>query len=386
MTDFFTMFLGAGEGQAVNGRRSRRPRATWNQYSITITKIGEDITDGEVDHAKAFFEDKCTRWLIGIESGQVEGRKHMQCVVESDGFPSARALHSQLRIALGWQTLGKKSRVCVKGLRQNGVHTFSGMIGYCMKYQAEDTPERPFEYHCGGISAEDIAEGKTQYMMLGKPNKHSILLDPANIIDKAHMFASLKLRGVVAPDFDKTIGMMVSSRKYVLSSKWCKPNSGLDSSLTALVWKSRTALHAFTGEDLGRTLYGNPTYRYHHIEPEIMKVPLVEREDFYDCHEDFQDGEGEAGDGEVSGRDEEVNVRDEEVSGSQQEGRHDEEDIFCTPESDTEGETHQGGAPSSWARIQGSLQRIRHRSPRRPHRSSSDELADELGLDFVPLS
>jgi hypothetical protein len=84
-----------------------------------------------------------------------------------------------------------------------------------------------------------------------------------------------------------------------------------------------------------------------------MKVPLVEREHFYDCHEDFQDGEGEAGDGEVSGRDEEVNVRDEEVSGSQQEGRHDEEDIFCTPESDTEGETHQGGAPSSWARIQG---------------------------------
>jgi len=185
----------------------------------------------------------------------------------------------------------------------------------------------------------------------------------------------LKLRGVVALDFDKTIGMMVSSRKYVLSSKWCKPNSGLDPSLTALVWKSRTSLHAFTGEDLGRTLYGNPTYRYHHIEPDIMKVPLLERDDFYDCHDEFPEGEG---------GDDDADVQEVGEDGGGDEA--DEDEPFYTPESDTEGEQPRGTQttlPSSWARIQHSLKRRRHTSPA-PR--SPDELADELGAAFVALT
>ena len=67
------------------GTRSSRTTQTrrapaegkWNQYSITLTKLSEDVTGGEVDLAKSFTGKFC-RWLIGVEWGEVEGR--MQCV------------------------------------------------------------------------------------------------------------------------------------------------------------------------------------------------------------------------------------------------------------------------------------------------------------------
>ena len=135
--------------------------------------------------------------------------------------------------------------------------------------------------------------GKDEYIRLGKPNKHCVSLTPNNIIDKAHMFCSMKLRGVYAPEFDKVIGLMLSTRKYILGQEFARPNAHLDIAQTALVWKARTNLPAFTGGDLGQALYGNPwrSYRYYNDEnPDIMRVPMVERDDFYDCVEDFPAG------------------------------------------------------------------------------------------------
>ena len=265
----------------------------WNQYSITLCKLGEDVSDGEIEKAKAFFSAYMSRWLIGIEWGEVEGRKHMQCVAESECFSSAKGLNAALRNALGWKNAGKKSRVCVKSLAQTGLHTFHGIVGYCMKWEAEGTPERPFQFFCEGVTAEDIRLGKDEYIRLGKPNKHCVSLTPNNIIDKAHMFCSMKLRGVYAPEFDKVIGLMLSTRKYILGQEFARPNAHLDIAQTALVWKARTNLPAFTGGDLGQALYGNPwrSYRYYNDEnPDIMRVPMVERDDFYDCVEDFPAG------------------------------------------------------------------------------------------------
>ena len=34
-------------------------------------------------------------------------------------------------------------------------------------------------------------DGKEEYIKLGKPNKHRTGLTPANILSKAHMFASM---------------------------------------------------------------------------------------------------------------------------------------------------------------------------------------------------
>ena len=67
---------------------------------------------------------------------------------------------------------------------------------------------------------------------------------------------------------------------------FARPNAQLDRDQAALVWKARINLEALTGEDLGQLLYSTRPYRYFQEEPELMKVPLVERDDFYDCLDD----------------------------------------------------------------------------------------------------
>lgn len=39
----------------------------WQQYSITLSKLGEDVSEGEIAIAKAFFRVNMSRWLIGVE-------------------------------------------------------------------------------------------------------------------------------------------------------------------------------------------------------------------------------------------------------------------------------------------------------------------------------
>jgi hypothetical protein len=222
----------------------------------------------------------------------------MQCVLESDAFGSARALNLALRDALGWDADSARCRICVKSLAQSGLHTLHGMLGYCMKYQAEQTPERPFEMHHSGVTTADLQKGREEYAKLGRPNKHRVELTPANIIDKAHMFTTLKLRGVNDPEFDKVVGLMVASGKYILSHQWAKESAHLDRDTVQKLWLSRTSLSKFTGEDLSWVLYGGRVVRGKRWEhpPEHYSMPLLDRVQrgmMYDVQEEWGADEDE---------------------------------------------------------------------------------------------
>ena len=232
---------------------------------------------------RVWFMTHGIRWLIGVEYGSVEFRRHMQCVLETRDFTSAAAINHSIRRAVGWVGL-KTCRICVKSLVQRGIHTFHGMVGYCSKYQYDATADKPFTMFHEGLNDADFTRAREQFLQWGKPNKNRVELTPANLIDKATMFASVKLRGVNAPDFCKTVGTMLASGNYTLSSQWAKANSGLDADATELVWKAHTNLAAFTGEDLGRLIFRQPTYRYYREAPDVEALPIHEREDYYDCN------------------------------------------------------------------------------------------------------
>lgn len=128
-----------------------------------------------------------------------------------------------------------------------------------------------------------------------KPNKNSVELTPGNIVDKADMYARMKLRSVLHPVFDTVVALMVMSRHYVLSKLWGQRLSSgggghLDPTMTQLVWKSRHNLMELTGRDLGRILYGEAeAHRYRYFatvppapvlqDPDVADTPLVMRED-----------------------------------------------------------------------------------------------------------
>ena len=208
-----------------------------------------------------------------------------------------------------------------------------------MKYQPESTVERPFEFSCMGITNDDIAKGKEEYIKWGKPGGNSVEITPATIMGKARMFASMKLRGVRAPEFERVVGMMLASRKYFMSHQWAYAHAALDMDYTRLVWKNMTAPESFTGEDLGNLLYGRKNYRYHSTAPERDLVPLVQRDDFYDAKESWGEDAEVFGDGFFEGGEEE----NEEVFATPQ------EDISPTPHDDDALPTAAGVGPDTRA-------------------------------------
>jgi hypothetical protein len=233
-----------------------------HQFSVTLVRLRGDVTDGEVDRVRGWFIIHGTRWYLGVEHGSVEFRRHMQCVLETEEFASAISVNRALKHVLGWDGI-RNCRVCIKTLKQTGLHTFLGMVGYCSKDQYDNNPEKPFVSFHSGLSNEEFKRARDQYLHWGKPNKNRSELTPANLMDKATLFATVKMRGVRAPDFAKTVGTMLNTGQYFLSSQWAKPNSSLDPDAAALVWKARTNMGAFTGEDLGKVLFRQESYRYY---------------------------------------------------------------------------------------------------------------------------
>ncbi len=235
----------------------------------------------------------CKRWLIGVEYAPLRGNVHLQCVAETWDFASARAAHMSLKKALGWTASFTGGSVCCKNLVQSGIHTWLGMIGYCLKGELEDTPERPFRFYSHGVTAEEMALGRIEYQKLGKPNKNQLELTPSNIIDRTQHFASTKLRNIQNPDFSKCVMMMLTSRQYTLGHAWSNPKNSMDPTLCDLVWKSRVSLPSYTCGDLAQTLFGDYKMRYFHgVDHE--KTPIGERMDLYDMIEsDANDSEGE---------------------------------------------------------------------------------------------
>jgi hypothetical protein len=70
-----------------------------------------------------------------------------------------------------------------KRLRDEGLHTFLGMVGYCMK----DNGEEHFECVHHSISATDLYDGKLEYSEFGEVglNNH-VNLSHSYILQRAH--------------------------------------------------------------------------------------------------------------------------------------------------------------------------------------------------------
>ena len=206
-----------------------------------------------------FFEEKFSDCYLGVEWGDIMGRRHMQCVVRDTAghYSGGASLNAALKGVLGWKNEGGfRSTIMVRALAYTHLHTWIGMIGYCSKYEGESVPEMPFIHHMKGISDADLRAGKAAYIAWGRPNKNQVMLTPGNIVDRASHFASLRLRHVAIPNFWLVVGSMLASTKYVMSAEWCRGRATLDRDALDLLWRSRTAQHTFSMAHLQTLITG----------------------------------------------------------------------------------------------------------------------------------
>lgn len=73
--------------------------------------------------------------------------------------------------------------VSCKKLRDEGLHTFGGMIGYCIKDNGEDH----FEFLHYNMSEDDMNEENMKYAKFGKVKlKNHMRLSHSNILQRIH--------------------------------------------------------------------------------------------------------------------------------------------------------------------------------------------------------
>lgn len=96
--------------------------------------------------------------------------KHFQIVVKSN-FNSLHVLNKKIKMTLEWdQTLPTGHIVSYKKLRDEGLHTFLGMVGDYMKDYGKDH----FEFVHHNVSTHDMNEGKMNYAKFGKGDHFKI--------------------------------------------------------------------------------------------------------------------------------------------------------------------------------------------------------------------
>uniref|UniRef100_A0A7S0V9Q3 Replitron C-terminal domain-containing protein n=1 Tax=Hemiselmis tepida TaxID=464990 RepID=A0A7S0V9Q3_9CRYP len=149
-------------------------------------------------------------------------------------------LNKELSYALGWYGDGKpqRGRIMCRVLKQEGVHTWDGMLGYVFKYHGH--PD--FLNFSIGVSDDDIERGRDLYSRLGAGDfKHRTALSAKNVILRAAMFWQIQLRANDAEAaLDGVLTKMINSSKFYPAAGWVAPyqGAGMDLTRTNALWRA----------------------------------------------------------------------------------------------------------------------------------------------------
>ena len=240
----------------------RKTPGKWCEYSVTVTRSGGDITPEEWEAVRKFCEDSFTHFFMAMERGEFEEQQHIQAVVRDGArtFSGGQGVGAGLKRALGWgRGVGATAggQVCIKCLKNQGLHTWHGMLGYCTKYEPI-AKERDGELMSAykGVTDADIAIGKRLYLEWGRPNKTMIELTPKNLMGRMEVYALQSLRRVPRPNFWRVLATMLASRKYSLGGEWGKNHAALNSEALSIVWRQRTAMETLACDQLMTVIVG----------------------------------------------------------------------------------------------------------------------------------
>ena len=158
--------------------------------------------------------------LCLLERGGALTHKHFQMMVK-ENFSSLLVLNKKIKVCLGWDVSSPTDHVVpCKKLRDEGLHTFKGMLGYCMK----DNGEAHFEFVHHNILADDMSDGKMEYENFGKVglNNH---MSPShsNILQRAHQWSHFHMKKHLGATLPGTLYRMCKSDQFYSNLTWVIP-------------------------------------------------------------------------------------------------------------------------------------------------------------------
>ncbi|KAL3681384.1 hypothetical protein R1sor_024340 [Riccia sorocarpa] len=128
-----------------------------------IGQIGTDIDPQVFEQMARFVDEHADMGMIAVERGVSQLQLHIQgmlCLKSS----SVRSLKDDIKTAISWQENAEAgASMCIKSLKQKGLHTVLGMVGYCHK----DENELHYRAFHKNISDEQIEVGKKHYVIHG---------------------------------------------------------------------------------------------------------------------------------------------------------------------------------------------------------------------------
>ncbi|BDA42816.1 hypothetical protein COCOBI_03-7090 [Coccomyxa sp. Obi] len=185
------------------------------EVSVTISAGSRDIEENCLPKMHTFLTDRCEMGLFSLEKGGTCYHLHIQGVIRIKA-KSARTVNPLVRKALGWDKEAPTGcKIMCKQLVQEKLHTWHGMIGYCMK----DMHEPHHQVVDKGVSSEDIEIGLERFLMYGADvMKNRVALDLNNFWARLHVFHRYSPPRL-HENFRGTVVRMVRSGKFYPSAR-----------------------------------------------------------------------------------------------------------------------------------------------------------------------
>lgn len=212
-----------------------------HEYSVTIQAAGRDLDFTRVGPlVETWCKENCTAAFFATERGGRDHHLHLQGVIRTTKlrFKTATAVSKQLNATLGFVRgmahHGAGSvRTCA--VKNNKMHTFDGLVGYCMK----DSNQEWFSAFEHNITEEMKANGERLYLQYGADpsTKSFTTLSAYTIFQRASAFQ--RLHPHVCDSFRSTLFAMHQSGSYAPDAKWVmsRPGAGMDMDRAEAAWR-----------------------------------------------------------------------------------------------------------------------------------------------------
>ncbi|KAI5056359.1 hypothetical protein GOP47_0028177, partial [Adiantum capillus-veneris] len=139
--------------------------------------------------------------------------------------------------------------VMCRSMGQVRMHTFTGMVGYCMK----DLQKPHLRWFAKGVEAEEIAEVRALHAQYGQGElKHRVALTPVNMFDRAYVYMENFVADREGMSLPHTLLRMLATGRYYPSATWVVPKSGsrMELGRAMAIWQSMKEPTSVTLDDI----------------------------------------------------------------------------------------------------------------------------------------
>ncbi|KAL3701301.1 hypothetical protein R1sor_019323 [Riccia sorocarpa] len=234
-------------------RKVRRVTEKDMDISLTVGIPGQDIDGATFDRLAIYVEETARKGIIAMERGDSHLQLHIQGML-SVKTSSTHSLKTEIRQAIGWNEDNHPAggSICIKSLKDKGIHTVIGMIGYCLK----DEQEEHYRKYTKNISEQEMEDGRQRHFIYGASvYKNRLELTPNNILGRALQYRKYRARNPLSISFRGCLRQMLSSGQYIPAFK-CLSMPIMSRLRAELLWKSCIAHELVSISNVDHIFFG----------------------------------------------------------------------------------------------------------------------------------